>query len=155
MEYLKTGAVFSPDRKYRYELYRVMREGGRRLNSIGLNPSTAGENQDDPTIRREVKFALDWGYDELYKYNLCGFISSNPKVLCSSPDPVGPENNLYLKNIKGDVLICWGSWNIPFIRMRAALVKQILKNPYCLGRNPDGEPKHPLYLPASTKLESY
>lgn len=154
VKYLESGAIFSPDGKYRYELHRKWGEGPI-LNSIGLNPSRAGNENDDPTIRREVGFAMGWGYGALYKYNLFAFISSDPKALCSNPDPIGPDNNGYLKNLKGDVLICWGSWNMSFIWMRAALVKQILKNPYCLGRNPDGEPKHPLYLPSTTKLERY
>jgi hypothetical protein len=165
MEYLKTGAIFNPDRKYRYELSRVMREGGRRLNSIGLNPSTAGEDKDDPTIKREVAFALAWGYDELYKYNMFAKVTPNPKELCyPETDPVGPSNDKYLKGLKGDILICWGSWGklggkYSFgIKNRAYEVKlMFMGRPdcYCLGHNQDGEPKHPLYVLASKKLERW
>ena len=165
MEYLKTGAIFSSDKKYRYELSRIMRTGGRRLNSIGLNPSTAGEYEDDPTIRREVVFALSWGYDELYKYNMFAKVTPHPKELCyPEKDPVGPQNHNYLKNIKGDVLLCWGSWGKLgksyswIIKNQAYEVKlMFMGRPdcYCLGWNQDGEPKHPLYCLATTKLERW
>ena len=56
------GAVFSPDRIYRYVLYRVWDEAKPRVMFIGLNPSTADESVDDPTIRRCKRFAADWGY---------------------------------------------------------------------------------------------
>jgi hypothetical protein len=158
--YLETGAIFSPDKKYRYELRRVMRKGGIRLNSIGLNPSTASEKEDDPTIRREVAFALAWGYDEFYKYNLFGKVTPDPKeLLWPETDPVGAENDEYLRKIDGLVVICWGSWypllKIKFFDRVQKTLRNLPKPLYCFGRNSDGEPKHPLYLPASTKLERW
>lgn len=157
LEFLRKDAIFSDDRKYRYLLTRVWDSEVAVLNSIGLNPSNANEYIDDPTITREIYFAKLFGYGGLYKYNLFGYISSDPEQLRNPDiDPIR-DNDIYLQEIYGDVVICWGSWNkIPEVRMRADKVRSMLKPPiYCFGRNQDGEPKHPLYLPKTTKLEIY
>ncbi len=158
-EYLDSGAIFSPDRIYRYVLYRKWGTGGKRLNSIGLNPSTADAKNDDPTIHKDVDFARRFGYDELYKLNAHAFISSNPRMLLlKDVDVVGPENDKYLKSIQGDVLLCWGSWgklDNGVIQVRLNLVKTYFPDAYCLGKNKDGEPTHPLYIPADRKLIRY
>jgi hypothetical protein len=158
-EYLDSGAIFSPDKRYRYVLYRKWGTGGKRLNSIGLNPSTADHKNDDPTIHKDVDFARRFGYDELYKLNAHALISSNPRILLSpNTDVVGPENDKYLKSVQGDVLLCWGSWgklDTGAIQARLNLIKTYFPNAYCLGINKDGEPKHPLYLPSDTKLIRY
>jgi hypothetical protein len=60
--YIKTGAEFSKDRIHRYALYRIWDESKPLIMFIGLNPSTADENKDDPTIKRCVAFAKHWGY---------------------------------------------------------------------------------------------
>lgn len=158
MEYVKSGAMFSPDRKYRYDLFRIWRERGRRINFVGLNPSTASEYEDDPTIRREVAFAAAWGYGEMHKLNLFALVSSDPRKLSyPESDPVGPENDAHLKALFPEIVIDWGSWGQLHIGVeaRSATVLRYFANPYCFGRNKDGEPKHPLYLPATTKLERY
>jgi len=155
--YLRAGATFSPDRRYRYDLWRVWREGGRRINFVGLNPSTANETSDDPTIRRCVGFAVKWGYGEMHMLNLFAFISTDPRQLCyPTADPVGPENDSYLKRLNTDVVFAWGSWgklHVFNIEVRADAVRRMIPNAYCFGRNKDGEPKHPLYLSATAKLE--
>jgi len=100
---------------------------------------------------------MRFGYGSLYKYNLFGYISSDPEQLRNPEiDPVG-DNDLYLQDIEGDVVICWGSWNkIPEVKQRADKVRAMLCKPfYCFGKNQDGEPKHPLYLPKTTRLEVY
>jgi hypothetical protein len=71
-----------------------------------------------------------------------------------NPDPVGVDNEKHLRAIIGDILVCWGSWGK--VLDRAFYVKMILPKPlYCLGKNKDGEPKHPLYLSSDTKLILY
>lgn len=61
----QTGATFSKDRLYRYQLWRIWDESKPYMNVIGLNPSTADETKDDPTIRRCLGFAKAWGYGAL------------------------------------------------------------------------------------------
>ena len=45
------GADFSPDRKHRYSLWRIWDRSKPLVMFIGLNPSTANESDNDPTIR--------------------------------------------------------------------------------------------------------
>ena len=45
-------AIFSEERNYRYVLWRIWDKTKPKAMIIGLNPSTANENADDPTIRR-------------------------------------------------------------------------------------------------------
>uniref|UniRef100_A0A6M3KQY2 DUF1643 domain-containing protein n=2 Tax=viral metagenome TaxID=1070528 RepID=A0A6M3KQY2_9ZZZZ len=157
--YIRADSSFSPDRRYRYDLWRVWTEGGRRINFIGLNPSTANEISDDPTIRRCVGFAVKWGYGEMHMLNLFAFVSSDPRDLCNHTiDPVGPENDNYLKALNPEIVIAWGSWgklHNNTINSRADAVRQLLVDMFCFGRNKDGEPKHPLYLPATASLEKW
>ena len=78
---MNTGAIFSSDRIFRYILWRTWNEQNGHLMVIGLNPSTADETQDDPTIRRCVGFARQWGYGGLYMLNLFAYRATDPSEL--------------------------------------------------------------------------
>ena len=87
-------AIFSPDRRYRYLLRRRVGESNRRALFIMLNPSAADERDDDPTIRRCIGFARDWGYGILESGEpLRPWYPPNPRALTSARDPVGPRND--------------------------------------------------------------
>src|SRR4051812_38069896 len=106
------GAIFSSCRKYRYALYRIWDESKPLVMFIGLNPSTANESKNDPTIRRVITFAKQWGYGGVYMMNLFGLVSPYPKDLLNSVDPIG-ENDIYLKQMKekcSDVIFAWGAF---------------------------------------------
>lgn len=60
---------------------------------IGLNPSTADDKIDDPTIRRCINFAQSWGYGGLCVTNLFAFRATLPSNMKSAKDPIGPEND--------------------------------------------------------------
>lgn len=62
-------AVFSPDRAHRYRLTREWYSDRPPFVVIGLNPSTADESQDDPTIRRCLSFARREGCGSLVMVN--------------------------------------------------------------------------------------
>lgn len=95
----KRDAIFSPDRKYRYVLMRNWNATLKPVAFIGLNPSTANENADDPTIRRVINFAKNWGYGGVCMYNLFGIVSSKPEILTTDIDLQG-DNQYHLENIK-------------------------------------------------------
>lgn len=149
-----SGAIFSEDRKYRYALWRSW-NGLPRVMFIGLNPSTANENEDDPTIRRVIRFARDWGYGGVFMMNLFGIVSSNPKYLLTCPDPIG-DNDKYLElysQSSKEIVFAWG--NFKEAEQRAKEIVAKFKFATCLGRNANGTPKHPLYISADTKQVIY
>jgi hypothetical protein len=141
-------AVFSPCRRYRYELWRRW-EDGPYCMFIGLNPSTADSKKDDPTIRRCTRFAHDWGYAALCMTNLFAFQTPDPKILMAAEDPIGPENNGTLQRVAagaGIVIAAWGTYG-RYLR-RGVTVATMLPDLHCLHQTKDGMPGHPLYLRA-------
>lgn len=147
-------AYFSPDRKYRYWLSRIWDGRLPFVQFIGLNPSTANENTDDPTIRRIVSFAKDWGYGGFYMTNLFGFVSPYPDELMTCDDPIG-DNNFWLKEVRSwcrDVVFCWGSFEV-FGRDKE--VTAMFPEATCFGLTKGGNPKHPLYLSKNTRPVNY
>lgn len=148
------GAEFSPCRTYRYALWRfwLYQSDANCVAFIGLNPSTADENVNDPTIRRCIDFAKRWGYGGLYMLNLFAFRATDPAVMKAAADPIGPQNNeqlAYYQSRVGLVIAAWGKHGSH--AGRASAIKGILRGPlHCLGTNNDGSPKHPLYVKGDT-----
>ncbi len=152
---------FSPCRSYRYTLWREWSDDlfankaqpiGSYLMVIGLNPSTADETLDDPTIRRCKDFAKRWGFQALCMTNLFAWRDTDPDKMKLVADPVGPMNDHWLRECArgaGRVLAAWGKHGSH--RGRAdEVVKMIERELECLGSNGDGSPKHPLYIAANT-----
>ena len=109
---ISKGATFSGDRLYRYKLWRIWDESKRPALFIGLNPSTADENIDDPTIRRCIDFAMQWGEGGLIMANLFAYRSTDPKELKGIADPVGRDNDEYLVDAHrkaGITVLAWGN----------------------------------------------
>lgn len=147
------GAIFSDDKKYRYALWRIWNPTRAFRLQIGLNPSKAGAEIEDPTITRGVKRAYLDGFGGFFQGNMYGYISTIPDVLLGDGDFVGPENDDYLRWMiahTGQTVCGWGSF--PPVRKRTPAVLAMIKEPYCLGVNADGQPKHPLYISYDTPM---
>lgn len=145
---LNSTATFSPCRAYRYSLWRRWGtpEQGYAM-FIGLNPSTADEVQDDPTIRRCIQFAKDWGYGGLVMANLFAFRATKPADMKAALDPVGPENDVYLQKLSADASVVVAAWGTDGTHLRRGeAVREMLPNLYALGFTKVGQPRHPLYL---------
>lgn len=155
--YPKSGAVLSADGRFRYMLTREWQIEKRSVVWIMLNPSTADHKINDPTIRKIIAYSKRWGYDRLDVANLFGFRTPDPRLLAREKDPVGAENDFWLRFAveRSDLVVCaWGSRGT--LNGRATIVRRILREmgvtPSMLRANPSsGEPGHPLYLPG--KLE--
>lgn len=150
------GAIFSDDRKYRYALWRVWNIRRPILLQICLNPSKAGALNNDPTITRGEVRSSKMGFGGLLQANLYGYISTIPKVLLGEGDFVGEENDNYIRlmiAMSSRQLCGWGSF--PPVLKRAPIVLAMLTEPYCLGVNADGQPKHPLYISYETRMRKY
>ena len=150
------GAVFDWAGKYRYALWR--RWGpGRALFVIGLNPSTADADIDDPTIRRLLGFAKRDGFEALYMGNVYAFRATDPKKVMAERFPIGYYNPLHLlrmHELAEKTIVAWG---IHAKHRDASATLGLLKpSPlYCFGKTKDGDPKHPLYLKANTKIRAF
>ena len=144
------GAVISADGDYRYCLWRTWDHEKPAIAFIMLNPSTADATTDDPTIRRCIGYAEDWGYGRLVVGNLFALRSTDPQQLDEHSAPVGPDNNEHLLTIRDEakkIIVAWGVRGS--LRDRDRTVAQLLgADFYALDTTQDGHPIHPLYQPA-------
>lgn len=146
-----TGALFSSCGKYRYVLWRVWDDSKPKVMFIGLNPSTANEESDDPTIRRVKTFAKTWGFGGVYMLNLFTYVTDYPEELKKCDDPLGPADYYLMEYAQKSekIIFAWG--NFKECKARAKEVRFLLAacNTYMLIENKDGSPRHPLYVPGN------
>lgn len=150
---MKKAATISDCGRYRYTLSRVWDESLRQLLFIGLNPSTADAEQDDPTIRRLIGFATDWKFGGMLMGNLFAYRATDPKELSECEEPVGRYNNYWLEIMAQKVGIkvaCWGAHGTLLKRDKQVL--SMLDSFFIFGLTKEGMPKHPLYLRSDTEL---
>jgi hypothetical protein len=117
---------------------------------IGLNPSIADENIDDPTLIRCMRFSDAWGYGGVVMANLFAFRATLPTDMKQAKNPIGRGNNQWLQKLaaeSGIVIAAWG--NDGRYLARSQQVRELLPKLHYLRLNKSGEPAHPLYLPAS------
>jgi hypothetical protein len=152
---MKSWAHFSSDRRFRYQLIREWDEDLPKACFIGLNPSTADETVDDPTIRRCLGFAKAWGKGGLLMLNLYAFRATIPAEMWKAQkrgvDIIGGWPNWvdslkkYVSEQNCDVVVAaWGAHGAK----RQSDVTLRWPSLMCLAKNSDGTPKHPLYLRA-------
>ena len=145
-------AVYSDCEGYRYALTRVWDGAGRRVNFVMLNPSTATEMQNDPTVERCERRARTLGYGGFTVTNIFAWRDTDPRKMRAAADPVGPENDraiLHEATQADDVIAAWGTHGA--FQDRGAQVARILADCgsplFHLGLSKAGHPRHPLYLP--------
>lgn len=171
-------SIFSPCRKYRYTLWREWwrdalprplcrdcadvngvcpRDGTRcdpsdYVQFIGLNPSTADETNDDPTIRRCINFAKAWGFGAMCMTNLFAFRATDPRCMMGCSRPIGADNDLWLTAMARNAALIVAGWgNKGAFLGRDKEVLKLLDNVHCLRHTKAGHPEHPLYIPAETQ----
>ena len=143
-------AGFSRCRRYRYWLRRRWDPLLPPCAFIGLNPSIADAHTDDPTLRRCINFARDWGYGSLLMVNLFAWRATDPRELKKVADPVGARANFWLRRALSEadlVVAAWG--NGGRLTYRAHAVASWLEDLQCLGVTAQGMPRHPLYCARS------
>ncbi len=159
-------ASFSSCGLYRWNLKRRIGSSKNNLIFIGLNPSKASSQLDDPTIRRISSFAKRWNYGSLIVLNLFARISSSPLLLERSSDPIGNTNNEELAkwiyqwsdNPLSALWLGWGNKGVLRNRNREVIsmlrTSEIVRRskfplasgPLTLGLTLKGHPRHPLYI---------
>lgn len=149
---MRSGADFSDDRVYRYSLWREWLPRKSRVLFCMLNPSTADENRNDPTVERCQVRAMRDGFGSFEVVNLFALRGTNPACLTRAGiDPVGHRNNLAIAQAVGraQLIVCgWGSRGQLYGRDQDVLklICTVGGVPHCLKLNSDGTPQHPLYL---------
>ncbi len=154
-----SGAEFSRRRTWRYDLWRVWNWGDLIATFICLNPSTADENSNDPTVERLERRARMWGYGGVHVLNIFSYRSTDPEALLALSDPIyaiGPLNDEHIlaRSREAGIVICaWGGHKSA--QVRGPQVEMMLRSAgvklHALRLNADGSPQHPLYLPYSAK----
>lgn len=169
LQFCKDAAEFNETRSHRWALTRqlspamhVLKDPPEIAAFIMLNPSTADETQNDPTIRRCIGFAEDWGCRGLFIFNMFAVRATDPREMDKHPDPVGPINDkaIYagLRLTNGPVVVAWGADKMVSAERERAIYDVIRTAgdvPQCLGTTKDGHPRHPLYLRKDTPLEPW
>lgn len=153
---MKTDACFSDDRNYRWWLLRVWDDSLPINCSCGVNPSTADERENDPTIRKDIGFSERQGFGGLLKVNLSAFRSTDPKP--ARKHGIGEFNTSEYIRIYFDrfnakqFTACWGRNGSHFHIQARSLLREF-PEAMCFGKNPDGTPRHTLMLPYITPLQ--
>ena len=146
-------AVFSPCRKWRYHLQQVWDDTKPNLMWMMLNPSTADETKNDPTVERCEQRARMWGFGGVEVYNIFSYRATDPEDMKSHADPIGPDNDSWVvtfakKSRETTAIIGWGNHGghlnrgkqvLDIIEAHNGVVK-------ALKVNASGHPKHPLYV---------
>lgn len=160
--YPKKGACFDESGRHRLLLWR--RWEGRHAPTVlfvMLNPSTADAAVDDPTIRRCLGFASDWGFGRLIVANLFSLRATDPEELKGKReheirDPRCIPWTVIAAKRAHMTVVAWGTKGarpdggaevLPSLRAVTAV--------HHLGRSKDGHPKHPLYLAADTPIQEF
>ena len=144
-------AVYSDCESYRYSLTRVWDPEGRKALFVMLNPSTATEVQNDPTVERCERRARALGFGAFQVTNIFAWRDTDPRKMRAAADPVGPENDAAILDgvhWADQVIAAWGTHGAHLDRGSA--VEHLLRGTeqplFHLGLTKGGHPKHPLYI---------
>ena len=147
----RSEAVYSGCLRYRYALTRVWNEGAPRIAFVMLNPSTACERRDDPTIARCRRRALAGGYGAMRIVNLFALRETRPERMRADAEPVGPANDAALAQARDWADAVVAAWGIHGVHQgRDAQVARLLRaggrRLLHFGLTRGGQPRHPLHL---------
>lgn len=156
-------ALFSACGRYRPLLARTWVPNPTRwLLWVGMNPSTAGKDEDDPTVQRETKRTRGLGYDGYLKANVLDYRATKPRQLLAPGVVANSADNhatiLRLATMSEAVVMAHGNLPPVFADLADRLTAQLMAGGHrllCLGQNKNGSPKHPLYLSDDTPLLPY
>jgi hypothetical protein len=153
-------AIYSECERYRYALTRIWNPDARKALFVMLNPSTATEVQNDPTVERCERRARALGFGGFRVTNIFAWRDTDPRAMRRAADPVGPGNDAAILDGArwADRIICaWGTHGAHLGRgpeVEALLRGTGLRLAH-LGLTKDGHPKHPLYIAYSQEPQEW
>ena len=144
-------AVYSDCERYRYSLTRTWDEGGKKVTFIMLNPSTATEIQNDPTVERCERRARALGFGAFRVTNIFAWRDTDPRAMRKAAEPNGPDNDAAILDAArwaDTIVAAWGTHGEHL--NRGPTVELLLRATnlplHHLGLTKPGHPKHPLYI---------
>ena len=154
IEYIEKTASFNATRTHRISLERVWDRNLPTVVVVGVNPSTANEEDPDPTINKVAGFTSRWGFGSFQMLNLYTLVATDPSDLRKAIREKGER--FAIGDVGDHVLVkafskhaaVWFAWGVNAFPSRAAAVSALAlacnRTPFCIGRNGDGSPLHPL-----------
>lgn len=153
-------AVYSDCERYRYSLTRVWDTDGRKALFVMLNPSTATEVQNDPTVERCERRARALGFGAFQVTNIFAWRDTDPRKMRAAADPIGPGNDdaiLSGADWADQIIAAWGTHGAHL--GRGPDVEHLLRKAhhplFHLGLSKQGHPKHPLYIAYAQQPEAW
>ena len=153
-----SGADFSDDGVYRYQLLRTWDKDKPLFTYVGLNPSIANAERGDRTTTRNLKRARKLGAGSYIAVNLFAFVAKYPEDMKAAERPVGNRNDAAIMSAvsRSSWILCgWGFHGTHRGRDQEvlAMLKKNRIQAHCLGKTKDGQPRHPLYIADLKELE--
>jgi hypothetical protein len=170
------GARFSDDRVYRYRLWRLWDKSKPKVVFVMLNPSTADEVKNDPTVERCHRrvLAMKSEYGGVEVVNIFALRSTDPRALYEHKMPIGEmtaiqtssggtyeqANDAFIRValINAGMVVCgWGNHGAHLgrgLRVRSILQAESKVRGFklmCLKMTKAGQPQHPLYVGYKTQ----
>lgn len=158
------GAVFAKrtDGQHNFYRYGLYREVEWTLYQdwvlwIGLNPSTAGANDDDMTIAKMKGFTRRWECGAFAVVNLFAMVATDPDRMAATTDRLGPYNDAWISELAATgpskIVACWGGMG--GLDGRDLAISSEIPNLLCLGKTQKGFPRHPSRIAYDTELEPF
>ena len=144
-------AIYSDCERYRYALTRIWDAAGPTVHFCMLNPSTATEVQNDPTVERCERRARALGFGGFRVTNIFAWRDTDPRKMQATADPVGPDNDAAIRDAAHwatQTICAWGTHGEHLNRgpQVEALLRATGQSLFHLGLSRAGHPKHPLYI---------
>lgn len=155
-----------------FRYYLCTKDHRRPLFVIGVNPSKADKETDDPTVRKIKTVAKENGFDGVVILNLYPLICTDPDGLPETADKNVIKGNhaiFYgeiqdfrnnLHKPQDDFITVWCAWGDlvekrPYLKSEAETILRLFPEHtkfVCIGKTKKGNPKHPLYAKGASKL---
>lgn len=144
---------YSPCQHYRYGLSRLWDSQSAAVLFIMLNPSTADELRNDPTVARCETRARQMGFGGVMIANLFAFRATQPRDLKRAKEPKGVLNDQVLQHWVREAGLTIAAWGVhgAYCQRGAEVAAHIPADLYHLGLTKHGHPRHPLYVSFETQ----
>lgn len=154
-----------------YDEYRYVlgTRGEHPVICVGINPSTAGPDDLDPTLKSAQRIAHANGYDSFLMFNVYAQRATRPDDMERERNNWLHEENMkafrYLLSLSGEHPAVWAAWG-SIIEKRPYLL-DCVRDMLDIGRaygavwyhagplSAKGHPHHPLYLRSDTPLAPF